>query len=146
MSTFTKGDHVHLAPEFSDVAPAAAGRTWVVEEPPKGARGVNYKLSDPNGGRGFRCPETYLRAGDAPTATEIAPVVETYHDFGEVVRLTGRVRNMHDVEFWVVIGETAKGYRIAPLGGRGGTYVTNIPGSRLTTVTPDTNGLTVTFS
>jgi hypothetical protein len=112
-NTFQIGDIVHVNPEFF---PEYSGRSWTVENVPRGAKGKNCTLKPVAGGRGLRIAPAYLLKGAAPEG----PLVDTIA-FEAILHPGTVVRYSAKPGTWVVVGSSFKNgrnyYRIFPLGG-----------------------------
>jgi hypothetical protein len=121
------GDIVHITAQAS----AAHAGTYVIIK----VNPTTYRLRREGDGALLRATHSYVQPGPLPQngATSITAIRDEEHfDTGSVV--TARITGVDPAQLWVVTGETAKGYRIYPLGGSR-RYYTGIPSSRLTRVT-----------
>lgn len=116
------GMEVHMDPTQSASA-KFHGTTYIVQK----VNPKNVKLQDEDGNRVNASP-FYLAPGRAnPNDLGPCPEPAVYFQNGTVVRLRNKA------ELFVVTGQTAKGYRIFPLGGSM-RYYTGVASSALTEV------------
>jgi len=134
MSKFNVGDTVHLT-----VADSVkwAGNYKVVKVNP-----TTYGLERMQDGARLKAGHEMVRPGTLPDGTltmdrdqpiVMADPIQEHFQTGAVVHMKN-VRGVDPSKHWVITGQTARGYRLFPLGGST-RYYTGISASRLVRVT-----------
>jgi hypothetical protein len=129
----TVGSQVHIARQES---PAHVGTYTVLKVNP-----TTYRLRREGDGALLRAAHNFVQPGplpkydithDSEAGTTTVRRNEEHFETGAVVTI--KIQKVDPAQLWVVTGETARGYRVYPLGGST-RYYTGIPSSRLIRVT-----------